>query len=43
MNTANNVASNTIQAGNARASGYVGMANALTGGVNNYLTLSALG
>ena len=36
-NTANNVASNQLAAGNARASGYVGQANALTGAVGQGL------
>jgi hypothetical protein len=35
-----NVGANLIGAGNARASGYMGMANALTGGVGQYLNYS---
>jgi hypothetical protein len=42
-----NLAENSIGAGNARASGYVGAANALTGalnqGVNNYTNLQRIG
>jgi hypothetical protein len=34
------MASNIIGAGNARASGYMGMANALTGGLGQYLNYS---
>lgn len=36
-NTANQVGANTIGAGNATASGYVGVGNAVTGGIQNYL------
>lgn len=36
--TAQNVAQNQIGAGNARASGYVGQANAITGAINNGVT-----
>jgi len=36
-NAANNIAQNYIGAGNARASGVSGVANALTGGLGNYL------
>jgi len=36
-NTANNIAGNQLAAGNARASGYVGQANALTGAVGQGL------
>lgn len=35
-----NIGANLIGAGNARASGYVGMANALTGGLGQYLNYS---
>ena len=35
-----NIGANLIGAGNARASGYMGMANALTGGVGQYLNYS---
>ena len=34
------MAGNIIGAGNARASGYMGMANALTGGLGQYLNYS---
>lgn len=34
--TANNIAQNTIGAGNARGSGFVGMSNALMGGIGNF-------
>jgi hypothetical protein len=34
-NYANNAASNMIGAGNARASGYIGQANAISGGIGN--------
>ena len=36
-NMANNVSANQLQAGNARASGYMGQANAISGGVGSYL------
>lgn len=42
---ASNIGQNTIGAGNARASGYIGQANALTGGLNNigqYYSLSKM-
>lgn len=46
QNMANNVSQNTLSAGNARASGYVGGANALTGaigqGVNSYMQYNAM-
>lgn len=34
--TAQSIGNNTIQGGNAQAAGYLGAANALTNGVNNY-------
>lgn len=37
QNYGNNAANNLLSAGNARASGYVGTANAITGGVNSFL------
>ena len=44
-NTGNNVADNQIRAGDARASGYINSANAITGavgsGINNYLMYKA--
>lgn len=40
--TAQSVGANTIQGGNAQAAGYLGAANSLNNGVNNYLQFNAL-
>lgn len=40
--TAQNIGNNTIQGGNATAAGYLGAANSLSNGVNNYLMYNAL-
>jgi len=40
--TAQSVGNNTIQGGNATAAGYLGAANALNSGVNNYAMYNAL-
>lgn len=40
-NSANGISSLLTQAGNARASGYVGSANAITGGMNNLASIFA--
>lgn len=46
VTTGNNIAQTQLQAGNARASGYVGQANAITGavsqGVNGYMSMQYL-
>lgn len=46
QNMANNVSQNQLSAGNARASGYVGQANALTGaigqGINGFMQYNAM-
>lgn len=41
--TAQNIGQNQMAAGNARASGYVGQANAITGGLNNLSTFAMMG
>jgi len=40
--TAQSIGQNTIAGGTAQAAGYTGAANAISGGVNNYLTYNAL-
>lgn len=40
--TASSIGANTIAGGTATAAGYTGAANALAGGVNNYMTYNAL-
>lgn len=40
--TAQSVGNNTIQGGNAQAAGYLGAANALSGGVNSFAMYNAL-
>jgi hypothetical protein len=42
IQTAQAIGNNTIQGGNAQAAGYTGAANALAGGMNNYLQYNAL-
>jgi hypothetical protein len=42
VQTAGNIGNNLIQGGNAQAAGYLGAANSLNNGVNNYLTYQGI-
>ena len=42
ITTAGHVGNNMIQGGNAQAAGYLGVANSLNGGLNNYMTYNGI-